>query len=77
MRKLRDIAAEIKANWKTVYFGAAPYLAAMQSIDSIKDNYGEDSARSIVVYFLSNAQTWRGDVARRIKKELNDQLKQS
>jgi hypothetical protein len=39
-------------------------------LNSIDDKYGYDSARSIVNYFLANAGTWRGEVARRIKKEL-------
>jgi hypothetical protein len=30
----------------------------------------KDSAESIVAYFLSNAATWRGADARRIKAEL-------
>jgi len=34
-----------------------------------------DSGDSIVRYFLSNASTWRGETARRVKKELNAMLK--
>ena len=75
-RRLDVIASEIKANWKNVYFGAVPYLKAMQEMGDIKNNYYLDSGSSVVLYFLSNATNWRGDVARRIKKELNDQLKQ-
>lgn len=75
MRNLSVIAQEIRADWKKPYFAAAPYLQAMSSLRSIKDMYGCDSARDIVAYFLSNASTWRGDVARRIKKELNDAIK--
>jgi len=44
-------------------------------LDKITDNYIEDSGVSVVLYFLSNATTWRGDDARRIKKELNDLVK--
>ena len=69
-RSLYVIANEIKKDWTKVYFGAVPYLDAMQSLDSINENYGMDSAQSIVRYFLGNAMTWRGEVARRIKKEL-------
>jgi len=74
-RPLYEIASEIRKDWKKVYFGAVPYLDAMQTLDSIKDNYYMDSGDSIVRYFLANAGTWRGDVARRIKKELNAMLK--
>lgn len=74
MRKLRDIAAEIRQDWKNVYFGAAPYLSAMSELDTVDDKYGDDTARSIVNYFLANAQTWRGEVAKRVKLELNQML---
>ena len=71
-RSLSEIAAEIRADWKNVYFGAEPYLDAMSSLDSINDSYGQDSAKSIVAYFLSNATSWRGETARRVKKELKE-----
>lgn len=74
-RLLSDIAYEIKRDWKNVYFGAVPYLNAMCLMNSVTDMYGQDSGRSIVTYFLGNATTWRGEVARRIKKELNEIIK--
>lgn len=73
-RQINEIAAEIKSDWKKVNFGAVPYLEAMQSINSIDENYGLDNAKTIVIYFLSNATTWRGENARRIKKELKDMI---
>jgi len=69
-RSLSTIAREIKSDWKNVYFGAVPYLRAMSQLNSIKDMYGMDSAKSIVLYFLSNASSWRGPVAKVIKLEL-------
>ena len=74
-RRLYQIAEEIRRDWKKVYFGAVPYLDALGDLDSIDDNYGEDSGRSIVAYFLSNATTWRGPEAVRIKTELKAMLK--
>lgn len=74
-RPLYLIAAEIRHDWKNVYFGAVPYLDAMATMKSIKDNYGMDPGYEIVMYFLSNATTWRGETARRVKKELNDIFK--
>lgn len=75
-RPLHNIANEIVNDWGSahVYFGAKPYLRAMQSLDNVTDKYGEDSARDIVIYFLSNAKTWRGETARRIKAELKAML---
>ncbi len=74
-RSISDIAFEIRRDWKNVWFGAVPYLDAMFSLDSIDDDYGYDTGRSVVAYFLSNAATWRGEVARRVKKELKGMLK--
>jgi hypothetical protein len=47
----------------------------MRSLNSLSDNYYDDSAESIVRYFLSNATTWKGESARQIKAELNSMLK--
>ena len=70
MRSISDIAYDIRADWQKPYFGAVPYLQAMYELDSINDNYYHDSAKSVVLYFLSNASTWRGETAKRIKAEL-------
>jgi hypothetical protein len=69
-RPLHEIAREIQADWKTVDYTAKPYLEAMLNLDSITDKYGTDDGRYIVHYFLVNAGTWRGEVARRVKAEL-------
>ena len=69
-RPLASIAREIINDWKHPYFGAVPYLGAMSSLISINDEFGADSAKSVVLYFLANANTWRGPVARRVKAEL-------
>lgn len=74
-RPLYEIARDIRRDWKPVNFAAKPYLEAMETLDSIRDNYGYDSGTSIVAYFLSNASSWRGPVAKEIKKELNQMLK--
>ena len=69
-RPLYEIAREIRKTWTKVSPYAEPYLEAMQSLNSINDNYYFDSGISVVLYFLSNANTWRGEDARRIKAEL-------
>lgn len=74
-RTFEDITADIRADWKKVYVGAQPYLEAMRELNDIDDMYGLDTGRDIVAYFLANASTWRGPVARRIKAELNEMLK--
>ena len=75
VRPLRTIAAEIAKNWEPANYAAEPYLQAMGALDTIDDMYCCDTASSVVAYFLANAGTWRGEVARRVKKELNTMLK--
>mgnify|MGYP001575301628 CR=1 FL=1 len=75
---ISEIVSLIRKDWKNVYFGAVPYLEAMNSLNIIDPKvalYGLDSGESIVLYFLSNATSWRGEVARGIKKELNRRCK--
>lgn len=74
-RPIFEIASEIRKDWKKPYFGAVPYLEAMGTITTINEDYYADSAKSVVLYFLANAQTWRGEVARRIKAELKEMVK--
>lgn len=69
-RSLATIAREIRQDWRNVSPYAKPYLDAMAELDQITGSYYLDSAKSVVLYFLSNAQTWKGDTARRIKAEL-------
>jgi hypothetical protein len=69
-RPLYTIAADIRNSWPRPYFGAVPYLEAMAGLTAITDKYEYDDADDIVRYFLSNATTWRGADARRIKAEL-------
>lgn len=74
-RPINVIARDIRNNWPKPYFGAVPYLNAMRSLDQITDKYGEDSGESIVLYFLSNAATFKGPQARELKAELKAILK--
>lgn len=69
-RAISDIAAEIEEDWTNVNYAARPYLDAMHYLNGINDSYGMDDARSVVLYFLSNARSWTGEKAKAIKKEL-------
>ena len=75
IRTLKEIAKEIRSDWKKVNFGAEPYLEAMETLNSVDDNYYFDDGDSIVRYFLANASSWRGEVAKRVKAELKSMLK--
>ena len=76
MRTFREIALEIKQKWTKISPYAYPYLDAMLDTDSTDKNapYYYDSAESVVLYFLANAQGFRGEDARRIKAELKAML---
>lgn len=74
-RPLHVIAADIRRNWKNVYFGAVPYLDALDTLGDVTDHFYEDPARDVIVYFLSNATYWRGEDAKRIKAELKAIIK--
>lgn len=86
-RPLSVIAREIGQDWgdKLTKLGpnygfgpvqnpARPYWAAMRSLDTLGGAYYDDSADSVVRYFLSNAASWRGETAKRIKAELKAAL---
>lgn len=75
-RPIYQIAEDIRQDWKKPYFGAVPYLEAMGSLNQITDRYLWDDGYDIVMYFLANATTWRGETARTIKAELKDILKE-
>ena len=71
-RTFQQIAKDIKSTWMNVYFGAVPYLEALLTLDTTDPNamYCYYTAGDIAMYFLANAQTFRGADARRLKEEL-------
>jgi hypothetical protein len=74
-RLISSIAYDIKKAWTKPYFGAKPYLDAMVHLNTINDKYYEDTAQSVVMYFLANASTFRGNDAKVLKLELKNLLK--
>lgn len=71
-RLIWQIAEDILTDWRRPYFGAMPYIRAMRVLDTVDDKFGYDSAKSIILYFLANAQTWKGPTAKKIKAELKE-----
>ncbi len=69
-RSLSAIARDIRADWKKVNYAAVPYLNALGHLDNVRESFGQDDARGIVLYFLGNARSWKGETAKRIKSEL-------
>jgi len=74
-RLISSIAYDIKKAWAKPYFGAKPYLDAMVHLNTINDKYYQDTARSVIMYFLANASTFRGNDAKVLKAELKNLMK--
>lgn len=72
---LSQIASLIYQDWKNVNFAARPYLEAMSSLQNVSDMYMQESGTSIVAYWLSNASSYKGEVAKAIKKELQRRIR--
>lgn len=71
VRPLNEIAREIKQDWGTKLSPyAKPYLDAMACCETINSRYGVEDGLTQVLYFLSNASSWRGETAKRVKAEL-------
>jgi hypothetical protein len=76
---ISELARMAQRDWskgKGVNFAAKPYLSAMRQMEKASDAYGADSGESVISYFLSNASSWRGPVAKQVKDELRRRLKQ-
>jgi hypothetical protein len=70
-----EIAHAIAKDWANVSPYAVDYLNAMKEIRSVEDNYYDDSAKSVILYFLANANTYRGENARAYKALLKEMVK--
>jgi hypothetical protein len=70
-----EIAHAIAKDWKNISPYAKDYLNAMKEIRDIEGAYYADSAKSVVLYFLANAGTYRGENARAYKALLKEMIK--
>ena len=75
-RPICEIAAEIQRDWnsigKGVGYAAKPYLEALLTLATPEDVYYCDTGKSCALYFLSNATSYRGENAKRLKAELKE-----
>lgn len=69
-RPIHEIARDIRRAWPQIHPNAAPYLDAMRTLTNIGDRYYEDSADTIVRYFIANAAQFKGEAAKALKTEL-------
>jgi hypothetical protein len=76
-KTLSQLSSIVYQDWKKVNFAAAPYLSAFSMFHTLDlgEQVGYDSAKSVVLYFLSNSGSWRGDTAKIVKTELKRRLR--
>jgi hypothetical protein len=70
-----EIAYAIAKDWQNISPYAKDYLNAMKEITDIEGNYYADSSKSVILYFLANASTYRGENARSYKALLKAMVK--
>lgn len=70
-----EIAYAISKDWQNISLYAKDYLNAMKEITDIDGAYYADSAKSVVMYFLANASSYRGENARTYKALLKEMIK--
>lgn len=74
-RPLYEIGAEIKRDWgRRMNGAAAPYVDGLCEVNGPTDRWALETGADAIQGFLNNAQTWRGEVARRVKAELKEIL---
>jgi hypothetical protein len=73
-RPLNEIAAEIESDWRVINNQAARHaLDSMKLIGSVEAPFGASAnGYEVVGSFLTHAIGWKGEVARRVKKELRE-----
>lgn len=81
---MNEMIADMKAicrnqkkptNWRDKFCYAVPYIDALRTLNSVNDNYGWDSGKSLVLYLLANLTTYRGEKAKEIKAILKEMTK--
>ena len=70
-----EIAHAIAKDWQNISPYAKDYLNAMKEITDIEGAYYADTAKSVVMYFLANASSYRGENARAYKSLLKAMVK--
>jgi len=72
MRTIREIALEIASDWKVINNGEArEALECMKEMGMVPERCGTDlNGYSVIRTFLAHSVGWRGEVARRVKREL-------
>lgn len=71
----RDVQNAIRREKSKLAYCAMPYAEAILQMSGPNADYWCDSGESIILRFLGNAQTWRGETAREVKAALKRMVK--
>ena len=72
-RPPKEIAKEVRSDWKSIHREAEPFLAAMEQLDQIRVDRNVDV--KVLAQFRWAARKWTGPVAGQIKSEIDLILK--
>ncbi len=76
-RPIHEIAKDIRKDWTKIDPRTNEYLKCLERMDRVNDMVGMEYGDMVVAHFLAfAAPRWRGEVARKIKAELNLVLQQ-
>lgn len=67
-----EIVRTIRADWRNPYFGAVPYLDALEGLTTWDCTVEFESARALAPYLLNNLKTYKGETARFVKAQLKE-----
>lgn len=70
----QDIVSDYADRGKSVPECARAYVDPMSYLNQITDKFGYDDGDTVVIYALSNLTGWRGETAKRVKRELKQIL---
>lgn len=79
LQKFEDGSRKSKPkHWREKYYfftADGSQMGAMLMMNDVNEDFGFDSGKYVVACALGNLQTWKGDKAREIKKELKAMIK--
>lgn len=70
MNRFQALVKLARRDFVPLNYAARPYLEALETLEGPAESFYSDSGVSCVRYFLANATSWRGPVARYVKAEL-------
>jgi hypothetical protein len=70
-RLIWEIAEDIDKEYDNLPESAIPFIDKLLALNKLEDSYEGQDAYSIIFQFLLCAIDWRGPIASKVKRELN------